>query len=107
MTPANLLSNAAKFCAPRAGRIDIALSEQGGMVRVDVRDNGAGVHPEDQQVIFDKFRQVGDTLTEKPHGSGLGLSMVRAVARLHGAELALEDNLPGLRVVMRLPAAQP
>ncbi len=90
----NLLSNAAKFCAPQHGRIDISLSEQGGMLRVDVRDNGPGIHPEDQQVIFDKFRQVGDTLTEKPHGSGLGLHISRQIVEHFGGRMWVE-SVPG------------
>jgi Na+/proline symporter/nitrogen-specific signal transduction histidine kinase len=90
----NLLSNAAKFCDPRAGRIDIAVFEQGGAVRVDVRDNGAGIAPEDQEVIFDKFRQVGDTLTAKPHGSGLGLHISRQIVEHFGGRMWVEST-PG------------
>jgi signal transduction histidine kinase len=67
----NLLSNAVKFCEPGAGRIEIALSQGRDGLRVDVRDNGPGVSVEDQALIFDKFRQAGDTLTNKPQGTGL------------------------------------
>src|SRR5205807_1386706 len=62
----NLLSNAVKFCEPGRGQIRIALEAQPGALRVEVRDNGPGIDPADQRVIFDKFRQVGDTLTAKP-----------------------------------------
>src|SRR6184192_3215996 len=75
----NLLSNAAKFCEPGRGRIRVALKEEPGALRVEVRDNGPGIDPADQGVIFDKFRQVGDTLTAKPHGSGLGLHISRQI----------------------------
>src|SRR5204862_1095231 len=61
----NLLSTAVKFCAAERGRIEIALSERGAWLRVDVRDNGSGIRVADQAIIFDKFRQAGDTLTEK------------------------------------------
>src|SRR5262249_39240625 len=68
----NLLSNAVKFCDPSDGRIEIELTERSGWLRIDVRDNGAGVAPRDRELIFDKFHQLGaDSLTEKPHGTGL------------------------------------
>jgi Na+/proline symporter/signal transduction histidine kinase len=88
----NLLSNAVKFCEPGKGHIEIALSEHAGGLRVDVRDNGPGIDPEDQAVIFDKFRQVGDTLTDKPHGSGLGLHISRKIVEHFGGRLWVESS---------------
>jgi Na+/proline symporter/nitrogen-specific signal transduction histidine kinase len=88
----NLLSNAVKFCEPGKGRIEIALSERSGDLRVDVRDNGPGIDAEDQEVIFDKFRQVGDTLTDKPHGSGLGLHISRKIVEHFGGRLWVESS---------------
>jgi Na+/proline symporter/signal transduction histidine kinase len=90
----NLLSNAAKFCEPGRGQIEIAVSEQGGALRVDVRDNGPGIDPGDQKLIFDKFRQVGDTLTAKPHGSGLGLHISRQIVEHFGGRMWVE-SAPG------------
>ncbi|HYT47877.1 MAG TPA: HAMP domain-containing sensor histidine kinase, partial [Burkholderiales bacterium] len=90
----NLLSNAAKFCDPAEGRIEIGLSQHGGSLRVDVRDNGAGIEPAYQGVIFDKFRQVGDTLTAKPHGSGLGLHISRQIVEHYGGRMWVESR-PG------------
>jgi Na+/proline symporter/signal transduction histidine kinase len=90
----NLLSNAVKFCDEAAGRIEVALSERDGWLRVDVRDNGPGVRTEDQQIIFDKFRQAGDTLTEKPHGTGLGLPISRHIIERHGGRIWVESR-PG------------
>jgi Na+/proline symporter/nitrogen-specific signal transduction histidine kinase len=90
----NLLSNAVKFCDPGRGRIAIALSEGDGYVRVDVRDNGPGVSPEEQAVIFDKFRQAGDTLTDRPQGTGLGLPISRHIVEHHGGKLWVESR-PG------------
>jgi signal transduction histidine kinase len=87
----NLLSNAAKFCDPGKGRIEVALSEQPQCLRVDVRDNGPGIDPENQALVFDKFRQVGDTLTDKPHGSGLGLHISRKIVEHFGGRLWVES----------------
>src|SRR6185369_2482288 len=69
----NLLSNAVKFCDAGQGRVEIALSQSGRFLRVDVRDNGPGIIAADQKSIFDKFRQSGDPATGKPQGFGLGL----------------------------------
>jgi signal transduction histidine kinase len=88
----NLLSNAAKFCEAGRGRIEIALSQHGGTLRVDVRDNGPGIDASDQKVIFDKFRQVGDTLTAKPYGSGLGLHISRRIVEHFGGRLWVESS---------------
>jgi hypothetical protein len=90
----NLLSNAAKFCAAGQGRIGIALTEQEGRVRVDVRDNGPGIDPADQKVIFDKFRQAGDVLTDRPRGSGLGLHISRQIVEHFGGRMWVE-SAPG------------
>jgi len=91
----NLLSNAVKFCDARNGRIDVALYEENGGLRVDVRDNGAGVDEADREVIFDKFRQAGDTLTGKPQGTGLGLPISRHIVEHHGGRLWVETRAEG------------
>ncbi|MGZ5091822.1 MAG: ATP-binding protein [Burkholderiales bacterium] len=88
----NLLSNATKFCDPRNGSIEVRLSESEGTLRVDVRDNGPGIDPDDQAVIFDKFRQVGDTLTDKPHGSGLGLYISRQIVEHFGGRMWVQSG---------------
>ena len=88
----NLLSNAVKFCDQSAGRIEVELSERSGWLRVDVRDNGPGVAPQDREIIFDKFRQVGDTLTDKPHGTGLGLPISRHIVERHGGRIWVEAS---------------
>jgi Na+/proline symporter/nitrogen-specific signal transduction histidine kinase len=90
----NLLSNAAKFCEPGRGHIEIAVSEDGGGLRIDVRDNGPGIAAADQSMIFDKFRQVGNTLTGKPHGSGLGLHISRQIVEHFGGRMWVE-SVPG------------
>jgi signal transduction histidine kinase len=90
----NLFSNALKFCPEGRGRVEVALTEAGGLVRVDVRDNGPGIRPEDRALIFDKFRQVGDTLTGKPSGTGLGLHISRQIVEHFGGRMWVE-NRPG------------
>ena len=102
----NLLSNAAKFCDPADGRIAVALHEDADMLRVTVRDNGPGVRPEDREIIFDKFRQGGDTLTGKPQGTGLGLPISRGIIRHFGGQLWLESTAgAGAQFVFTLPLA--
>ncbi len=90
----NLLSNAMKFCPANTGRVEVRLAEVDGGVRVDVEDNGVGVSREHQAVIFEKFRQVGDTLTQKPAGTGLGLAICRQIVERLGGRLWLESE-PG------------
>ncbi len=109
----NLLSNAVKFCDPEHGRIDVALVDAGDEVRVDVRDNGPGIAWKDQQVIFEKFRQAGSTLTDKPQGTGLGLPISRQIVEHLGGRLWV-DSRPGAGAcfsftlpVLRQQAVQP
>jgi Na+/proline symporter/nitrogen-specific signal transduction histidine kinase len=90
----NLLSNAAKFCDPEHGRVEVVLRARDGAVRVDVRDNGPGIAPDDQEVIFEKFRQGGDTLGARPPGSGLGLSISREIITSLDGRLWVESE-PG------------
>jgi len=83
----NLISNAVKFCPRETGRISITLRVLPAALQVDVADNGIGVAPADQELIFEKFRQVGDTLTEKPQGTGLGLPISRKIVQHFGGRL--------------------
>ncbi len=90
----NLLSNAAQFCADAGGRVAISLRALPGAIRVDVRDNGPGIAADHQAIIFEKFRQVGDTLTAKPRGTGLGLAISREIIQHFGGRLWVESE-PG------------
>ena len=90
----NLLSNAAKFVTSAHGRINVKVALLREALRVDVADNGPGIRREDQEVIFEKFRQVGDVLTEKPHGTGLGLPISRKIVMHFGGRLWVESE-PG------------
>ncbi|MDA7089149.1 sensor histidine kinase [Pseudomonas sp. SA3-5] len=83
----NLIANAVKFCDREAGRIGIAVQVLPEALQVDVRDNGCGIDPADQQTIFEKFRQAGDNLTEKPQGTGLGLPISRQIIEHFGGRL--------------------
>ena len=89
----NLLSNAAKFCDATQGWIEIVLFENNGQLRVHVRDNGRGISADDQSEVFSKFRQVGDTLTDKPQGSGLGLHISRQIVEHFGGSMWVESEL--------------
>jgi signal transduction histidine kinase len=89
----NLLSNAAKFCDAAQGRVEISLIERNGRLQVDVRDNGRGISVQHQTEIFSKFHQVGDTLTDKPHGSGLGLHISRQIIEHFGGRLWVESDV--------------
>ncbi len=90
----NLLSNAAKFCDAEQGLVAVELGVVDGALRVDVRDNGPGIGPEEQQQIFEKFRQGGDGVTGRPKGTGLGLPICREIVAYLGGELWVESE-PG------------
>ena len=90
----NLLSNAAKFCQSGTGQVEVELRRLDGFFQVDVADNGPGVAPEQQELIFEKFRQAGDTLTSKPQGTGLGLPISRQIVEHFGGRLWLRST-PG------------
>jgi signal transduction histidine kinase len=90
----NLLSNAVKFSEPGVGQVRVGLVAEDGLVRVDVVDNGPGIDDEDQQVIFEKFRQGGDTRRNRPKGTGLGLSISREIVDHLGGRLWVEST-PG------------
>jgi signal transduction histidine kinase len=97
---ANILDNAIKYGAapsgPKgaAGAIAVRLVEIGDMAQIVIADQGPGIRPEDRDRVFKRFVRL-ETSRSKP-GSGLGLSLAAAVARLHGGELTLSDNDPGL-----------
>jgi len=90
----NLLSNAAKFSERAPGAVTVSLAQQSGFLRVEVSDTGIGISAADQEVIFEKFRQVGDTLTGKPQGSGLGLHISRRIIEHFGGRMWVTSH-PG------------
>jgi Na+/proline symporter/two-component sensor histidine kinase len=82
----NLLSNAAKFCEPGRGRVEVGLVEEGRQLRVDVRDNGPGVDERDREIIFDRFRQARHSAVGA-QGSGLGLHISRRIVEHFGGRI--------------------
>jgi signal transduction histidine kinase len=96
---ANLMDNALKY-GGGGGTITLAALEMGDRLEILVGDRGPGIPPELREDAMRKYRRLEEARTTE--GSGLGLAMARAVARLHGGDLSLEDNHPGLRVRLTL-----
>jgi signal transduction histidine kinase len=88
----NLLSNAVKF-TPDGGSIDVTAAKNGDDIVIAVRDTGIGIAPEDQQAVFEEFRQVGRNYTNKHEGTGLGLALTRKFVELHGGRIWLESEM--------------
>ena len=88
----NLLSNALKF-TPEGGRIEVRAAMNEGMAEISVVDTGVGIAPEDQEAIFEEFRQVG-TADKKVEGTGLGLALSRKFIELHGGRIWVQSE-PG------------
>lgn len=102
----NLLENALKYAKPEdggQGRITISLRQEHGRVLIEVADNGPGIAEEDRLRVVERFVRLEKSRSEP--GSGLGLSLVDAVARLHGGSFRLADNVPGARAIIDLPAS--
>jgi len=96
----NLLSNAIKF-TPEGGMIQVKAQTLNGskpkrasdMVMVSVSDTGIGIAPKDYKSVFEKFKQVGDTLTDKPKGTGLGLPICKEIVEHYGGRIWVESEL--------------
>lgn len=87
----NLLSNAVKFLPVGSGLVRVSLRAGAEGLEVSVADNGPGIRAQDQQIIFEKFRQVGDSMTDKPTGTGLGLPISRRIIEHFGGRLWVES----------------
>jgi len=100
----NLTSNALKFTA--SGGVDVTVKVQSGHAVVEVLDTGMGIAPDQQQLIFQEFYQVGNAERDRSQGLGLGLAIVQRVCALLGIGLGLE-SAPGAgsRFTLRLPLA--
>lgn len=107
---ANLLDNAIKYAAPAAGAavlaggeplaVDVGLEDKGDTVDIVIADRGPGIPQNDRERVLQRFVRLQPSRSIP--GSGLGLSLVAAVARLHGGTISLEDNRPGLKVRLSL-----
>jgi Na+/proline symporter/signal transduction histidine kinase len=90
----NLLSNAVKFCEAERGRVRVSMQRHGDYVRVDVADNGIGIPPQHRELVFEKFRQLGDAANARPQGTGLGLAICRQIVNHFGGRMWVESE-PG------------
>ena len=88
----NLLSNAVKF-TPEGGRVTLKAAADGADVVFTVADTGVGIDPEEQELVFEKFRQAANPMTREQGGTGLGLSIVRELAKLLGGDVTLHSEL--------------
>jgi signal transduction histidine kinase len=99
----NLLSNAIKF-TPEGGRVLLRAEADPLHVVLTVADTGVGIAPEEQELVFEKFRQSGNPLTREHAGTGLGLSIVKELSKLLGGEVTLQSELGrGSTFTVRLP----
>ncbi|MBF2096899.1 MAG: PAS domain S-box protein [Gloeomargaritaceae cyanobacterium C42_A2020_066] len=87
----NLLSNAVKFTDQ--GEITLTTRPAAGAVQISVTDTGVGIARADQDMVFERFRQVGNTLTDKPKGTGLGLPICKHIVEHHGGRIWVESEL--------------
>ena len=102
----NLLENAIKYAKPEdgsAGKIAVSLKRARGSVAIVVADNGPGIAEADRSRVLERFVRLEKSRSEP--GSGLGLALVNAVARLHGGSFRIEDNGPGVRAVLEVPGS--
>ncbi len=97
---ANLLDNAIKYTPP-PGTIRFSVQGTGDFVTLSIADSGPGIAPADRERVLQRFVRLDDS--RGTPGSGLGLSLVAAVAKLHGARLDLADGEPGLKVQLAFP----
>ncbi|HKJ16248.1 MAG TPA: HAMP domain-containing sensor histidine kinase [Xanthomonadales bacterium] len=100
---ANLVDNAVKY-TPSGGTIHLSAESDADTVQLAVADQGPGIPAELREKVFQRFYRVDDSRSTP--GNGLGLSLVRAIADLHEAQIRLTDNSPGLRVELVLARSQ-
>jgi signal transduction histidine kinase len=100
----NLLSNAAKFSPPEKGKVIVRLYFKEREIRVEVADNGPGIHLNEQEKIFEKFKQITDLRNGKPKGTGLGLAICRRIIEYHNGSIWVE-SVPeqGAKFIFSLP----
>ena len=103
----NLVSNAIKF-TPDGGAISLKAAQAGNRLQIVVADNGIGIAEDDIKRIFHEFQQVDSGANRKQQGTGLGLTLTRSFAVLHGGDVALESEFgKGSRFTIDLPVAGP
>jgi len=104
----NFLSNAIKF-TPEGGAVTLrAARDHDERVRLAVSDTGPGIRPEDQSLIFEKFRQIDQSATREHHGTGLGLAIAKELTRLLGGQIGVDSRVgEGSTFWVLLPVATP
>ncbi len=100
----NIYSNALRY-SPEKGTVDTRISADEKGVLVEISDEGPGIPPEDREVVFEKYRQLGATAPRRLKGSGLGLTIVKRLMDLHQGDIWLEDvdGDKGIKFVLRFP----
>ncbi len=100
----NLLSNGAKF-TERGGNISVNLHDRGDQVVISVKDTGIGIPEDKLDEVFERFRQIENTLTRTHQGSGIGLSLVKALVEMHGGSISVKSEYgKGSEFIIQLPA---
>lgn len=101
----NLLSNAIKFTEP-GGTIQVKIVDLGEKVLITVKDTGIGIPEQMLEKIFERFKQVNDTLSKRAEGSGIGLSLVKYIVELHGGKIMAKSQYgEGSEFIIELPVA--
>ncbi|WP_291579911.1 sensor histidine kinase [Clostridium sp. UBA6640] len=99
----NLLSNAVKF-TPKGGTIYVDIYDEQDKVKIIVRDTGVGIPKDKQEIIFERFRQVDNLLTRNQEGSGIGLSLTKALVEMHGGKIYIESEVNmGSSFIIEIP----
>ncbi len=99
----NLIGNAIKY-TPAGGAVNISVREEGGMLVFEVADTGIGISAAEADRIFDRFYRANDPLVSEETGTGLGLTLAREVARLHGGDITVESEQgSGSRFILTIP----
>lgn len=102
----NLLSNAIKF-TPSGGTIYVNIEDLQDRIKISVKDTGYGIRPDKLDVIFDRFKQGDELLTRRQEGSGIGLSLVKALVEMHGGTIDVEsEENKGSTFTFEIPATQ-
>jgi signal transduction histidine kinase len=99
----NLLDNAERHADSRI----VVLVRKGRMARLEVIDDGAGIAPEQREVVFQRFTRLDASRSRDAGGTGLGLPIARQIAESHGGTLTIEDSMRGARFMLSLPLAPP
>jgi two-component system sensor histidine kinase SenX3 len=99
----NLIDNAIRY-APPGSRVGVGLRSRDGMAQVAVTDQGPGIHPDDQERVFERFYRIDSARSRHTGGTGLGLSIVKHVVTNHGGEISLWSQPgQGSTFTVRLP----